>query len=195
MNHPKYCIGVGFPKCGTTSLFHLLAESGNFNIYEAKESTFLNKEDFSLDGYDSIFKQSINPWPDMPLLPYMEITPHYVYNDTFYENIKCISKKFLFTFLVVRNPILRSISHYVHDLRLGFCPVSPDVFLDPQYKDLTYYVHSRLGHYLERYLSAEIGKVYVLELLKENNAWDLKNDIYQAFFCIVCRTHGVHSKL
>ena len=126
MAKSKFIIGAGMPKAGSTSLFHFLDKSDLFRQYPAKESNYLKNEKFSLEDYIKIFRAYKANSGKL----FLEITPSYIYSDMFPQNLKAFDLNDTFAFLVLRDPVHRTISHYMHDLRLGQCIYLPQDFLE-----------------------------------------------------------------
>lgn len=112
-----FIIGLGFEKCGTTSLNTLFTQHPNFQTPKNKETFFFNHHyDKGIDFYASFYdidnpqKQQFGPQKFV-----VDITPSYIRRD---ENLKRIfefnaDKKFI---VMLRSPLKQAFSLYVHDL-------------------------------------------------------------------------------
>ncbi|NVO27746.1 sulfotransferase [Donghicola sp. C2-DW-16] len=139
---PNFLI-VGAQKSGTSWLHRALGKSSSVFASEEKELNFFNKRDFAseLEAYKQNF-------PENGVAEYyLETTPHYFQKskDTFdiAANIKsCLKDPKII--VILRNPVDRYESAYVHHMMKGRIPYTQTIEeMTDQYKMLT------LGHYSE----------------------------------------------
>lgn len=168
------------PKAGSTSLFHFLADSHLFRIFESKESNFLKNDNFLMSEYVKIFHDHSSLSSDKP---FFEITPSYIFDEVFFKNLEHFDPEETFVFLVLRDPIRRALSHYVHDLRLGQCDYLPADIIAPENINTSPYLnYSKFADFIEPFRALSFGKIYTLQEIEENNGADLLEDIRQKFF-------------
>lgn len=110
------CLGV--EKCGTTSLHRLLGASSGFYVPPVKEVFFFNRKwERGTDWYENVFAEGAER------AFRCDITPSYFRHDETLDRIAAYaagrSLQFLF---LVRNPVYRAYSHYVHDIDRHFGP-------------------------------------------------------------------------
>lgn len=112
-----HCIIIGAAKCGTTTLFDILAEHPEIAVPKVKELHYFNvkRNDYSSEEYFSNFR--IDQLSRITL----ESTPAYLRN---YREVPerivrfPYSKKYKFIVLT-RDPLERAYSHYLHMVRKG----------------------------------------------------------------------------
>ncbi|WP_100640601.1 phytanoyl-CoA dioxygenase family protein [Alteromonas facilis] len=108
----KYLIGIGIEKCGTSSIFSMLNNSPLFNTSIKKETFFFNKNySENIEHYLKLFKQDPRKFKGYSV----DITPSYFRNKKALTRIRDLNseKKCL---IMLRDPIERAYSHYVHDV-------------------------------------------------------------------------------
>lgn len=118
LKHPDYfALIIGAMKCGTTSIFHSLAEHPEIAPCKQKEPNFFASEENwlkGLDWYRSLWEFD----PDRHTVA-MEGSTHYTRipgNLNAAQKIAQVDARFKFIY-VIRNPIDRIESHYTHGLR------------------------------------------------------------------------------
>jgi Sulfotransferase domain len=121
---PNFII-IGAQKCGTTSLYNYLIQHPLVAPAAQKEVHFFNLNfERGIDWYQSQF-------PNIPSETNIitgEASPYYIFHPLvpqrihdLYPQVKLIA--------LLRNPIHRTISHYYHELRLGYETASLEVAL------------------------------------------------------------------
>jgi len=108
---------IGAMKCATTSLHYCLSLHPDIQMSQPKElSFFLSEENYAkgLDWYASHFRK--------PALVHGEATPGYAYFPFFSGVAERMARTIPNAKLIymVRDPIDRVISHYIHDVAAGF---------------------------------------------------------------------------
>ena len=110
-----FCIGC--PKSGTTTLFKILCQHSQIHTPKFKEPFFFNNSNYqnSIDWYAKTYYDDIKneKWV-------LDFTPSYLYSDEALFRINEYSKgKDLKFIVMLRNPVERAYSHYLHTLRDG----------------------------------------------------------------------------
>jgi len=111
---PKFIIGVGAQKAGTTTLYALLSQHPEIDTGVKKELHYFDRvENVSLKEYRSKFKGNSEYK--------LDITPIYMFYPNCIEKIKkIIPSKDLKIIIILRNPIERALSHYYMSRRRGY---------------------------------------------------------------------------
>ena len=110
-----FCIGC--PKSGTTTLFKILCQHSQIHTPKFKEPFFFNNSNYQngIDWYAKTYYDGIKneKW-------ILDFTPSYLYSDEALFRINEYSKGKNLKFIVMlRNPVERAYSHYLHTLRDG----------------------------------------------------------------------------
>ena len=110
-----FCIGC--PKSGTTTLFKILCQHSQIHTPKFKEPFFINNSNYQngIDWYANTYYDDIKneKW-------ILDFTPSYLYSDEALFRINEYSKgKDLKFIVMLRNPVERAYSHYLHTLRDG----------------------------------------------------------------------------
>ncbi len=110
-----FCIGS--PKSGTTTLFKILCQHSQIHTPKFKEPFFFNNSNYQngIDWYANTYYNDIKneKWV-------LDFTPSYLYSDEALFRINEYSKgKDLKFIVMLRNPVERAYSHYLHTLRDG----------------------------------------------------------------------------
>ena len=110
-----FCIGC--PKSGTTTLFKILCQHSQIHTPKFKEPFFFNNSNYQngIDWYANTYYDDIKneKW-------ILDFTPSYLYSDEALLRINEYSKgKDLKFIVMLRNPVERAYSHYLHTLRDG----------------------------------------------------------------------------
>jgi hypothetical protein len=156
---------IGAMKCATTSLHYYLSLHPDIQMSQPKELRFfLSEENYAkgLDWYASHFRK--------PALVHGEATPGYAYFPFFSGVAERMARTIPDAKLIymVRDPIDRVISHYIHDVAAGFEARSLQAALS-NWEENPYLLVSRysfqLGQFLKRYPLRQI-KVLCMEDLK-----------------------------
>ena len=110
-----FCLGC--PKSGTTSLFKILCQHSQIHTPKFKEPFFFNNSNYQngIDWYANTYYDDIKneKWV-------LDFTPSYLYSDEALFRINEYSKgKDLKFIVMLRNPVERAYSHYLHTLRDG----------------------------------------------------------------------------
>ena len=110
-----FCIGC--PKSGTTTLFKILCQHSQIHTPKFKEPFFFNNSNYrnGIDWYANTYYDDIKneKWV-------LDFTPSYLYSDEALIRINEYSKgKDLKFIVMLRNPVERAYSHYLHTLRDG----------------------------------------------------------------------------
>ena len=110
-----FCIGC--PKSGTTTLFKILCQHSQIHTPKFKEPFFFNNSNYQngIDWYANTYYDDIKneKW-------ILDFTPSYLYSDEALFRINEYSKgKDLKFIIMLRNPVERAYSHYLHTLRDG----------------------------------------------------------------------------
>ena len=110
-----FCIGC--PKSGTTTLFKILCQHSQIHTPKFKEPFFFNNSNYQngIAWYANTYYDDIKneKWV-------LDFTPSYLYSDEALFRINEYSKgKDLKFIVMLRNPVERAYSHYLHTLRDG----------------------------------------------------------------------------
>ena len=110
-----FCIGC--PKSGTSTLFKILCQHSQIHTPKFKEPFFFNNSNYQngIDWYANTYYDDIinEKWV-------LDFTPSYLYSDEALFRINEYSKgKDLKFIVMLRNPVERAYSHYLHTLRDG----------------------------------------------------------------------------
>jgi Sulfotransferase domain len=170
--YPNFLI-IGAMKCATSTLHEQLALQPGFFMSELKEPNFFsNDEQYArgMDWYLSLFKLA----PDNSLCG--ESSTHYTKLPTYPYTLERIQKhlpnvKFIY---VMRHPINRLVSQYIHEWSQGRVSVNIDRALDlyPQLIDYSRY-SCQLQPYFETFGSERILPVF-FERLFANSQLELE---------------------
>lgn len=165
---------VGAPKCGTTSLHRYLDQYECIFMSNPKETNYFSYEELAKDGlyysenrissnnaYEDIFllakKGQIRGEASVSYLFYPEV-PRKIYK--YNKHAKII--------IVLRDPVERAHSHFLMDIRLGYCNKTfKNIFEEGESHPLHYQQYFQLGLYhdqVEKYLDV-FGLDQVLVLL------------------------------
>jgi hypothetical protein len=112
---PDFLI-IGAQKCGTTSLFHYLSQHPDIDLPKTKEIHFFdNNYSLGNDWYFQHFSKKIK-------LEYKitgEASPYYLFHPLVPERVESTipNTKLI---IMLRNPIYRAHSHFMHEKRLKF---------------------------------------------------------------------------
>jgi len=141
-------IVIGTMKGGTTALWQYLRRHPQVFMPEAKETDFFAERfDQGLDWYAEHFLGS-----DDAVIAYGEASPNYTRHPLFGGVPERIARHLpdVRLIYVVRDPIDRIQSHYLHRLRRGreWRPIEKALFADPDYLDTSRYA-MQIDRYLE----------------------------------------------
>ena len=101
----------------------------------------------------------------------------------FFQNLKAFDPNDTFAFLVLRDPVHRTISHYMHALRLGQCVHLPQDFLEEDnFSNSDYFKSSKFSEYIGAFNSISFGNIYLLQDLEALNGEPLLEDIHRKFY-------------
>jgi Sulfotransferase domain len=131
-------VGVGFEKCGTTSLAENFKKDPRFSVPEQKELFFFDKYySENLDKYVARFQIK-------PACKYLvDVTPQYIRSADALLRLKSAGLP-LKLIVCMRDPIQRAFSHYVHNIyyhHAHYDPALPEYLNQPLYSvpyDLTF---------------------------------------------------------
>ena len=110
-----FCIGC--PKSGTTTLFKILCQHSQIHTPKFKEPFFFNNSNYQngIDWYANTYFDDLKNEKRV-----LDFTPSYLYSDEALFRINEYSKgKDLKFIVMLRNPVERAYSHYLHTLRDG----------------------------------------------------------------------------
>ena len=112
---PDFLI-IGAQKCGTTSLYHYLVQHPQIVPALQKEVHFFDLNfDKGLEWYQAQFQ----PLNSQNNLITGEASPYYIFHPLVPERVYQLFPKVKLIALL-RNPVDRAISHYYHEVRLGY---------------------------------------------------------------------------
>ena len=112
---PDFLI-IGAQKCGTTSLYNYLIQHPQIVPALQKEVHFFDLNfDKGLDWYQSQFQ----PLDSHNHLITGEASPYYIFHPLVPERVHQLFPK-VKLIVLLRNPVERAISHYYHEVRLGY---------------------------------------------------------------------------
>lgn len=161
------CLGV--EKCGTTTLHRMFERCKTVATPRFKEVFYFNRHwEQGLDWYESVYSHN-ETHPTV-----VDITPSYFRYDETLERIAAYASenetRFLF---LVRNPIYRAFSHYVHDLDRHFGPRRtpyPNSFLDESHVPHKYHFvsYAKALNRISRFLGEHRMAVIQFEALIKN---------------------------
>lgn len=176
-------VGIGAEKAGTTWLADCLREHPQVYIPKIKEIFFFNDYDphfLSIKNYRynrglSWYSRQFNGRRKNKLIG--EVSPTYLYSRVTAERIKT-SFPNVKIIVILREPIQRLHSQYIHDLRLG---VIKDVPLDEAIRLYRNYVEKGLYYkYLEFYIKV-FGRKNILVVFHEDLLNDPKTTIKKVY--------------
>ena len=107
----RFLFVIGVEKCGTTSLYRAMQSLSQFNLTKRKESSFFRTQyEKGISHFESLFSDSFQGKAYNT-----DITPLYHRFPKALRRIERFdaSKKIL---VMLRNPVKRAFSHYVHDI-------------------------------------------------------------------------------
>lgn len=110
-NHQPDFIIIGGQKCGTTSLYNYLIQHPEIVAAATKEVHFFDLQfDKGVEWYEAQFPENGITGEASPYYIFHPLVPQRIYQ--LYPNVKLIA--------LLRDPVARTISHYFHEVRLGF---------------------------------------------------------------------------
>ena len=132
-NCPNFFV-IGAPKCGTTSIYHYLMHHDQVFVPKIKEQHYFSLPEVKDTYYDIItpnnYLEYLNNYKDSENKKILaDISPSYLYNQKSANRIKRVQPdaKIL---AILRDPVDRSISHYLMDLRIGYANKTFMSYLD-----------------------------------------------------------------
>ncbi len=111
---PNFII-VGFGKSGTTSLHYELFHHPDVCLVAGKEASFFNNDSEYERGMEYYFNKHFPHYTGEKAIG--DITPAYVVSDTALRRIKNNLGNEVKIIYVIRHPVLRAFSHYIHRIR------------------------------------------------------------------------------
>ncbi len=164
-------ICVGVEKAGTTSIYHGLKQHPNVYLGQKKEYFFYNLNwSKGVKWYEKQFSQ----YKGQQCIG--DITPSYYrkYENT-YTRIKSILGANIKIILILRNPIYRTLSHYVHSLQ--YREINKDIywFINNQKNPRFSYLFPQYSQIIKQ-LYESFDKEQILILIYEN---DISKDFNQ----------------
>ncbi len=192
---PNFIV-VGAARSGTTSLFYYLLQHPDIYVPKRKECMFFSGIQKDFHGRGEIFKKSIvSDLQDYKKLfsrvknekAIGEVSPDYLYYyDKSIKNIKIILGSDVKIIIILRNPVERAYSHYLHHVRYGIEELSFEDALHAEAKRMEEcyfwaFYYAAAGFYypaLNSYFSNFPNvKVYLYDDL-ERSPLDLMRNIY-----------------
>lgn len=168
-------ICVGAPKCGTTSLYDILGQHPDIALSSFKEPHFFNIPENYAQGVSFYEKEYFSHVKSEKCIG--EFTPSYLFDSSVPERMKKDLGAEVKIIIMLRNPVDRAYSHYLHSVRDGFEPLKFEEALekensrlvtDDYYEKLRYsYVQQgmyaqHITHYLKFFASNQI-KIVLFE--------------------------------
>lgn len=143
-----FCIGC--PKSGTTTLFKILCQHSQIHTPKFKEPFFFNNSNYQngIDWYANTYYDDIKneKWV-------VDFTPSYLYSDEALFRINEYSKgKDLKFIVMLRNPVERAYSHYLHTLRDGLEDLDFNDAIQAESKRLLNYENNLLSQLKYSYI-------------------------------------------
>ena len=143
-----FCIGC--PKSGTTTLFKILCQHSQIHTPKFKEPFFFNNSNYQngIDWYANTYYDDIKneKW-------ILDFTPSYLYSDEALFRINEYSKgKDLKFIVMLRNPVERAYSHYLHTLRDGLEDLDFNDAIQAESKRLLNYENNLLSQLKYSYI-------------------------------------------
>lgn len=143
-----FCIGC--PKSGTTTLFKILCQHSQIHTPKFKEPFFFNNSNYQngIDWYANTYYDGIKneKWV-------LDFTPSYLYSDEALFRINEYSKgKDLKFIVMLRNPVDRAYSHYLHTLRDGLEDLDFNDAIQAESKRLLNYENNLLSQLKYSYI-------------------------------------------
>ena len=143
-----FCIGC--PKSGTTTLFKILCQHSQIHKPKFKEPFFFNNSNYQngIDWYANTYYDDIKneKWV-------LDFTPSYLYSDEALFRINEYSKgKDLKFIVMLRNPVERAYSHYLHTLRDGLEDLDFNDAIQAESKRLLNYENNLLSQLKYSYI-------------------------------------------
>lgn len=176
-------IVLGGTKCGTISLHAYLSQVASFSLPTNKETHYWTRQDVTRE---SLIEYTA--WFRTPGAIAAEVCPAYLYSPEQVANrmaraYRLAEQPLPLLLTVVREPVARFISHYLHCVRLGLeerslaevIPSRQDldgtlVEHSPQWRD-NYYIEGLFGYFLQRWCAVwPIDRLFVI------NATTLKHE-------------------
>lgn len=144
MNKPNFFL-IGAPKCGTTSLYYYLKEHSDVFLPEIKEQHFFSQPEVKDTYYDVYFANTLEEYLDNYKDSKSEkiiadISPSYLYYKKSANKIKEFNSNAK-VIAILRDPVDRTISHYLMDLRIGYVN-----------KPLNHYLKDKTSNYYKEYI-------------------------------------------
>ncbi|NES96953.1 MAG: sulfotransferase domain-containing protein [Desertifilum sp. SIO1I2] len=110
-HHQPDFIIIGGQKCGTTSLYNYLIQHPEIAAAATKEVHFFDLQfDKGVEWYQAQFPEHGITGEASPYYIFHPLVPQRIHQ--LYPNVKLIA--------LLRDPVARTISHYFHEVRLGF---------------------------------------------------------------------------
>jgi len=110
-------LGVGAQKSGTTTLWGILKQHPRIGISGQKEVHYFDYPDNFIRGHEW-YEQQISPLRKENKI-YGEITPYYLFHPGIPRKVHRLNPK-IKVIAILRDPVERAWSHYLHAKRLGY---------------------------------------------------------------------------
>lgn len=140
---------IGAPKCGTTTIHEVMERSGEFDLPPLKELHFFSYPEVVDSYYSYEIKNNIcktNKEYEQAFinnqLPKVDNSPSYLYNHVSAQRIYEYNPSAQ-VIAILREPVSRSISHYLMDIRLGFLDIPFKEALDDRLFYKEYVLNSK----------------------------------------------------
>ncbi len=159
---------IGAQKCATTTLFHILDSHPSIIGSRPKETNFFSmspKWKDEIDLYLSMFEQKSGQNP-----LYFEASPTYTYyprrNLNIWDDIFDYNPRMKFIYLV-RNPIDRIVSSYMHSYERGYIDEDIDTAIrsDREFIDVTRY-YTQISPYVKKFGSDSVHIITFEEFVR-----------------------------
>ena len=188
LNNKPNLFVVGAPKAGTTTLYHVLVQHNDVFCAREKELHYFSQSHMvgnyyhtkrinNIDSYLSNYKNADNK-------RYIgDFSPSYMYHMEALESIKRFNPDSK-VIIALRNPVMRSLSHYLMDVSKGFQKhalveilTNPGKYPDYYYQYITL---SRYSSYVRGCINV-FGKNNVLLLFSEKMRQDPTSEFQNLF--------------
>lgn len=143
---------VGAPKAGTTSIYNYLKQHPSIFLPQLKELHYFSYPEVTNTYYNVPFISSLQKYENYYSDALEEqikgdISPSYLFNENSAQRIYEYNKDAKII-IFLRNPIERSISHYLMDIRIGYQKKSLlNILNNPKQFDLFYKEYVRVSEY------------------------------------------------
>ena len=153
-NLPNFFI-LGAAKCGTTTLQDIVAQHPGIYMTREKEPRFFDADQYFSKGIQQYLADHFSAASEFEIRG--EATPHYFHRGdvTADRILSCCGSDLRFV-LILRDPVARAWSHYLHMRRIGAEPESFEHALDIEAERLKNKRHAWVGYFSDGLYASQL---------------------------------------